>query len=114
MMEWIKFIIVSLLLVSGLIVLSVSMYGTYKYKYVLNRMQSAAIGDTLGISLCLLAVMIYFGLTLDTLKVLLVIVFLWVASPVSSHLLSRLEVTTNERIGRDCEEIGKKCEEDKK
>ena len=31
---------------------------------------------------------------------LLVVVFLWFASPVSSHLIARLEVSTNEESGK--------------
>ena len=34
------------------------------------------------------------------LKILLVVVFLWLASPVASHLLCRLEVETNEERGQ--------------
>jgi len=42
-----------------------------------------------------------------------VIVFLWLASPVSSHLIARLEVTTNEHIDEYCEqEVIKDKEED--
>lgn len=103
MMEWIKFIIIAALLILGLLVLSMSMFGTYKYKYVLNRMQSAAIGDTLGISLCLLGMIIYFGFCFTTLKIILVLIFLWIASPVSGHIISRLEVTTNKDIEKRCE-----------
>ncbi len=103
MIEWIKFYVIATFFILGIIVLSLSMFGTYKYKFVLNRMQSAAIGDTLGISLCLIALMVYFGFSLTTLKILLVIVFLWVASPVAGHLISRLEVTTNDDITEDCE-----------
>lgn len=36
------------------------------------------------------------GWNFTSAKFLLVIVFLWFASPVSSHLIARLEVTTNE------------------
>ena len=41
--------------------------------------------------------MIISGLHFTTLKMMLVIIFLWCASPVSSHLIARLEVTTNEK-----------------
>ncbi|MFR6332505.1 MAG: hypothetical protein ACLUOI_29430 [Eisenbergiella sp.] len=34
---------------------------------------------------------------------LLVIMFLWFASPVSSHLISRLEVMTDETLKEHCE-----------
>jgi multicomponent Na+:H+ antiporter subunit G len=38
-----------------------------------------------------------------SLKILLVILLLWLASPVSSHLISRLEVTINEHLEEECE-----------
>ena len=40
---------------------------------------------------------------ITSLKMALVLVFLWLASPVSSHLISRLEVTTNEHLAQECE-----------
>ncbi len=95
-METIRFIIAAILIVLGLIFHIASMFGMYKYKYVLNRMQAGAMGDTLGIALCLLGLVVLNGFSLGSLKFLLVIVFLWVASPVSSHLIARLEVTSNE------------------
>ena len=33
----------------------------------------------------------------------IILVFLWLASPVSSHLISRLEVTTNGNLQEHCE-----------
>ncbi len=46
----------------------------------------------------LIGLMIFSGLNFTTLKMALIIVFLWCASPVSSHLIARLEVSTNERL----------------
>jgi multicomponent Na+:H+ antiporter subunit G len=40
--------------------------------------------------------MLMSGLNFTTLKLFLVIAFLWCSSPVSSHLIARLEVTTDE------------------
>jgi multicomponent Na+:H+ antiporter subunit G len=33
---------------------------------------------------------------------ILVVVFLWIASPVASHMLARFEVATNENLDKDC------------
>jgi len=52
----------------------------------------------------LLGLMILSGFKFVTLKMGLVIVFLWLASPVSSHLIARLEVTTNEHLDECCEQ----------
>ncbi len=102
-MEWFRYSVIVILSGAGIFFLIASMFGTYKFKCALNRMQSAAIGDTLGISLCLLALIVYTGLSFTSLKIFLVIVFLWIASPVASHLTSRLEVTTNDDLEQQCD-----------
>lgn len=116
-MEWIKLIVGSLLLFSGLAVFAFEIFGIFKLKFSLNRMHAAAMGDTLGLSLSLLGVMIFTGFGWATLKLLLVIVFLWCASPVASHLLARLEVMTNDKLDthaaiyRNYEEFKKEVED---
>lgn len=94
--EWIRFGFSALFIVSGLGILLVATVGVYKLDYVLNRMHAAAMGDTLGILLLLIGLIIFKGFSLDSLKLLSIIVFLWLASPVSSHLIARFEITTNE------------------
>lgn len=102
-MEGIRLVLGIGLLIVGTIVFMLEVFGVFKFKYVLNRMQVAATGDTLGLGASLAGVMILFGLRLVTLKLALVIIFLWCASPVSSHLISRLEYTTNEKLDEFCE-----------
>lgn len=94
--EWARFLIGALLLVGGLLIFIVEMIGVFRFKYVLNRMHAAAMGDTLGIGFCLVGLIIMSGLNFTSLKLFCVIVFLWFASPTSSHLIARLEVTTDE------------------
>lgn len=101
--EWIRLIIGSVFLAIGMVFFFTELFGVFHFKYVLNRMHAAAMGDTLGISSCLIGLMIFSGLNFTTLKMLLVIVFLWFASPVSSHVLSRLEAATNEQLSEHCE-----------
>lgn len=101
--EWIRFIVGSVFIVTGIVIFFTELFGVFHFKYVLNRMHAAAMGDTLGISACLIGLMIFSGLNFTTLKMFLIIVFLWFASPVSSHVLSRLEVATNEHLSEYCE-----------
>lgn len=103
MLEWIRFILGTGLLCIGVITFLLEIFGVFKFRYVLNRMHAAAMGDTLGIGASLAGLMILFGFRFVTLKLALVIVFLWCASPVSSHLISRLEAVTNEELGKYCE-----------
>ena len=102
-LEWVRLIVGGALLLSGLIIFLIELYGVFHLKYVLNRMHAAAIGDTLGIGISLIGLIIFAGFGFTSLKMLLVIVFLWCASPVSSHLIARLEVTTDEELGSFCE-----------
>ncbi|MCD8106119.1 MAG: monovalent cation/H(+) antiporter subunit G [Lachnospiraceae bacterium] len=93
--EWLQFLIGALLLLLGLGIFAVEMIGVYRFQYVLNRMHAAAMGDTLGIGFCLVGLIVMNGANLTSLKLFLVVCFLWFSSPTSSHLIARLEVTTD-------------------
>ncbi len=107
MLSWIGFILGTLFLGVGLFVVVASVYGNYKFTYVCNRMHSSAMQDTLGLMLILLGLMCYTGFGFHALKLLFVIIFFWVSSPACSHLLVRMEVTTNENIDKEMEVIEK-------
>lgn len=102
--EWIRFIAGTAVLLCGLAIFVIEIYGIFHLDYVLNRMHAAAMGDTLGISISLVGLMIFSGINFTTLKMALIIVFLWCSSPVSSHLIARLEVFTNDRFNKHCEQ----------
>lgn len=111
-MEWLRFILGISFICMGLFVFVIQLIGVYKFKYVLNRMHAAGMGDTMGLSLCMLGAMFLFGWSFTTGKLALVAAFLWLASPVSSHLISKLEVTTNEHLEEYCK-VEKEEEESK-
>ena len=94
--EWIRFLCGAFLLLFGLCIFVIEMFGVFRFKYVLNRMHAAAMGDTLGIGFSLAGLIVMNGLNFTSLKLLFVIIFLWFSSPTSSHLIARLEVTTDE------------------
>ena len=100
--EWIRLIVGSTFLLGGLVTFFTEIFGVFHFRYVPNRMHATAMGDTLGISSCMIGLMIFSGWNFTTLKLLLVVVFLWLASPVSSHVLARLEVATNENLEEHC------------
>lgn len=102
-LEWIKICIGCTFLFCGIAIFFTELFGVFHFKYVLNRMHAAAMGDTLGITSCLIGLMIFSGFNYTTLKILLIIIFLWCASPVSSHVLARLEAATNENLSEHCE-----------
>jgi multicomponent Na+:H+ antiporter subunit G len=101
--EWVRFIAGTLVLLTGISIFLLEVFGVYRFHFVLNRMHAAAMGDTLGIGVSLLGLIIFSGFNFTSLKMLLVVVFLWFASPVSSHLIARLEVVTDEELEQQCE-----------
>lgn len=101
--EWVRLLAGGALLLCGLLIFLIEMYGVFRFKYVLNRMHAAALGDTMGITCSMAGLMLLSGFRFSTLKMAMVIVFLWLTSPVSSHLLARLEAGTNEEPGEHYE-----------
>lgn len=87
----------------GLFVFFTAVLGLYRFGYVLNRMHAAAVGDALGIFCILLGVILLHGLTLPSLKALLILVFLWITSPVATHLIAQAEAAANPGLNEECE-----------
>lgn len=90
-------------LLFGLFVFFTAVLGLYRFDYVLNRMHAAAVGDALGIFCILLGLIFLHGLTLPAFKTMLILLFLWLTSPVASHLIAEMEVATSPDIRRECE-----------
>lgn len=98
--KWIQFAAASLLLIFGLVFMILAVFGVNKFDRALNRMHAAAMGDTLGILFVILGLVVLRGISMDSLKLILVIAFFWIASPVSGHMISRLEAMTDEDLGQ--------------
>lgn len=92
MFEWLRFALSALLLAGGLFFHFVSILGVFRFRYVLNRLHAAAMLDTLGFFLCAASLVVAFGVSLATLKLLTAVVFMWISVPLSSHLIARLQV----------------------
>jgi len=99
-MEIVRFTFGTLFLVAGIIVFLIEVFGIFKFKYILDRMHAAAMGDTMGILLCMIGLCFYSGFNFTTAKIILVILLFWVASPVTSHMTALLELYTNPRLDK--------------
>lgn len=100
--DWVRLIAGCAFLICGLVIFFTEIFGVFHFRYVLNRMHATAMGDTLGIASCMIGLIIFSGFNFTSLKLLLIVIFLWFASPVSSHVLARLEVATNENLTSHC------------
>ena len=101
----IKYILSAIFIVMGIVVLATAMVGNFRFGYVLNRMQVGATSDTLGAALIIIGLIIVSGFNATTVKLIVMVMFLWFAYPVSSHFLARTEIITNENIMQECEVV---------
>lgn len=106
---WIRFIVGAALIAFGLGIFFVEVFGLFKFKYVLNRMHAAAMGDTLGLGSMILGLIIINGINFVSLKLFCVILFLWISSPVASHLMAQMETETNKDLSeyQEIEDVAK-------
>ncbi|MEG0091881.1 MAG: monovalent cation/H(+) antiporter subunit G [Oscillospiraceae bacterium] len=101
----IRLIISALFILAGIIVVITAAVGNFRFGYVLNRMQVGATADTLGATLVIMGLIVKSGFTLITLKLVLMVILLWVAGPVSSHFLARTEIISNEKATEEFEVV---------
>ncbi len=95
-LEWIRFACVAICLLGGLFMLCAGVIGTFRLKFVLNRMHAAGMLDTAGLGLVTIAMVAALGWDIASLKLILCVIVQWCACPVSGHLLARMVVTAEE------------------
>ena len=99
-LEWIRFFAAAVLIILGLCSFGAAVLGAYRFGFVLNRMHAAGIGDTAGIFFVIASLAVARGPHMDTLKLVVLVFFLWFTSPVSTHFLGQVEYYTNPLLGR--------------
>lgn len=100
-MNWIRFIAGTFCLLFGLFFIVSAVIGNYRFKFALNRMHSAALGDTLGLLGIVLGMCFYHGLNVTTVKLLAIVALVWITSPVASHLIMLMEMTVGKTSVQD-------------
>lgn len=103
MLEWLRFGIVAALFAAGLIVLFVSIFGTYRFDFSLNRMHSSAMCDTLVLMFFIAACVIASGINVISAKFILLLLIMWITSPVASHVFVKTKYLTDENLCEHCE-----------
>ena len=101
----IRFIISAVFMLLGIFVIFSAMVGNFRFGYVLNRMQVGATADTLGAFFIISSLIVAGGFNATSIKLVMMVAFLWFANPVSSHFLARTEIISNEKITQECEVV---------
>jgi multicomponent Na+:H+ antiporter subunit G len=104
----IRVVIAAVLFAFAAATLLLSVIGVYKFRFVMNRMHAAALGDTLGIGCVLIAVAILTGELVPILKLALVLVFMFLTGPVVTHLIAGAEVETHKNAGHEYKEVDRR------
>jgi len=82
----------------GIIIFFIEIFCVSKLHYALDRMHFAGTGDTFAFAFVILGAIIINGIDFSSLKLVLVLVFFWFASPVSGHLIARALIKTDPKI----------------
>ncbi len=92
--------------------------GVFRYKHALMRMHPAAIADTMGLFFVGLGTIFLTGWSFTALKIILVVAFMWLTGPVTTHMLALMtarvdkkdvaaryeDININHTDGKDLEE----------
>ena len=97
-MTELRFAAAVLLFALGAAAIFLAVIGVYKFKFVMNRMHAAALIDAMGVLLVLAGLAVISGSLEYVPKLGLVLVFLWIGSPIASHMVGRLEISTDDSI----------------
>jgi multicomponent Na+:H+ antiporter subunit G len=84
------------LLLGGAFFTLVGGIGIIRMPDVFTRLHAGSVTDTMGAGLILTGLMIHEGISLTTVKLILVLVFLWLSSPVSTYALARAALRNGE------------------
>jgi multicomponent Na+:H+ antiporter subunit G len=82
-------IITALFLLSGIFFFLVGTIGILRFPDIYTRAHSSAKCDTLGTVFTLVGLCIYNGLDAVTLKIIVIIAFIWVTSPTATHIITK-------------------------
>jgi len=101
-------IIAAVLITIGGIFMFVSALGVIRLPDFYTRLHASSIGETFGLVLAGLGMVIYHGVNLTSAKILLIIVALFLVNPIGTHLIGKAAI----RAGEEPWKYIKKEEED--
>ncbi|MDE2762435.1 MAG: monovalent cation/H(+) antiporter subunit G [Gemmatimonadota bacterium] len=89
MMEQVLPVLTWVLLLSGAFFLVTGALGMVRLPDVFTRMHAAGMTDTMGAGLILVGLCLHSGVNLVTMRLLLVLAFLWFTAPIATHAVAK-------------------------
>jgi len=82
-------LIIAVLIVLGALWILIAAIGLLRFKDLYSRIHAATKATSLGLLLLIMGVAVYFGLWDVTLKSVLIIVFIYLTSPLAAHSIAK-------------------------
>jgi multicomponent Na+:H+ antiporter subunit G len=90
-----------ILMLLGSFFLLIGTLGLIRLPNVFSRMHATTNSDTLGLGLVLLGLIVTQGFVLASLKIILIVVFLWLANPTAAHFIARRQYEKITNVKKD-------------
>lgn len=81
-------VVTGILIFSGCFLLVVASIGLIRFPDFYTRIHPAGKADTLGQAMTLIGLIVYDGFTLVSLKLLIIVIFVFIANPTATHALA--------------------------
>ncbi len=102
MIEWIKFAVVASCFAVGIIALFISLFGTFRINYTINRLHASAITDALVLLLFTIGCILASGVNITSVKILIVLLIQWCTCPLVSHMFVKAKIKTDKNFKLHC------------
>lgn len=91
MITLIQEIVAGVLISLGLFFFLVGVLGLLRMPDVFSRIHTTTKGDTLGVGLVIVGLMVLSGWTVLTLKLFITLILVWLTTPTAAHLIAKSE-----------------------
>ena len=81
--------IILILIISSAFFFAVGTLGLLRMPDTYTRMHASTKCDTLGAGLALLAIAVYSGFSVISIKSIIVIAFIWITNPTAAHIIAK-------------------------
>ncbi len=85
----IREIITGIFVFAGCFFIVVASIGVVRFPDFYSRMHPAGKADTLGLALVMIGLMVYEGFSLVSIKLLMIVVFIFIANPTATHSIAK-------------------------
>ncbi|RQD67416.1 MAG: monovalent cation/H(+) antiporter subunit G [Tindallia sp. MSAO_Bac2] len=90
--------LIIIFLLGGSFFFMVGTVGLIRMPEAFSRMHATTKCDTLGAGLILVALMIHTGIQIITVKLFIILTFIWITNPTAAHIISKAAYNTDPEI----------------